>query len=99
MDHAYSILMFWFAGALLLYGLLLICTKDIGLVPKSYSTKKKSKKAYVKQLGEIILATSLVPLSSGLVAWNGRTAFGIIILILGFIACIWEGTRMIRKDE
>ena len=99
MEHAYSILMFWFAAALLLYGIFLIYTKDTGLVPKSSSVKKKGKKAYIKILGEIILATSLVPLSSGLIAWNGRTLFGLIVLILGFIACIWEGTRMIKKDE
>lgn len=95
MDHAYSILMFCFAGALLLYGILLFATKDINLVPRSSSAKFSDGKTYARQFGKIIMATSLVPLSSGLIAWNGRVAFGLVVLVIGFIACIWESTRMI----
>ena len=98
MDHAYSILMFCFAGALLLYGILLAATKDIGLVPRSSAAKIKDRKAYAGQFGKIIMATALAPLSSGLIAWNGRVAFGLVMLVIGFIVCIREGTIMMQKQ-
>ena len=97
MEHAYSILMFWFAGALAVYGLLLILTKDIGLVPRSDSSEIKDKKGYAKQLGKIVLATSLAPLSSALIAWNGRTMLALAMLFIGFAVCIREGVRMMGK--
>ena len=97
MEHAYSILMFWFAGALALYGLLLILTKDIVLVPRSDSSEIKDKKGYAKQLGKIVLATSLAPLTSALIAWSGRTMFALAMLFVGFAVCIWEGVRMMKN--
>ncbi len=98
MEHAFSILMFCFAGALLLYGILLIATKDPGLIPRSDSAEMKDKKAYATQLGKIICATALAPLTSGLIAWNGQHfGYAIIMLVVGFVVCIWEGTKMIKK--
>ena len=61
MEHAYSILMFCFAGALLLYGILLVATKDSGLIPRADSAEMKDKKAYAAQFGKVICATSLMP--------------------------------------
>ena len=92
--------MFCFAGALLLYGVLLIATKNIGLVPKSDAAEIKDKKAYAKQLGKILCATSLAPLTSGLIAWNGQHfGYAMIMLVVGFVICIWEGTKMMKMPS
>ena len=99
MEHAYSILMFCFAGALLLYGILLVAAKDIGLVPKSNAVEIKDKKAYARQLGKILCATSLAPLTSGLIAWNGHFGYAVIMLVIGFVICVWEGTKMMKTSS
>ena len=99
MDHAYSILMFCFAFALLLYGLVLYLTKDIGLVPKSGSAKVKDKKTYASKLGKITAISALAPLTSGLIAWNGRYFYALFMLIAGFAVCIYEGVKTMQKEE
>ncbi len=97
MEHAYSILMFCFAGALLLYGIVLVATKDPGLIPRADAAEIKDKKAYAAQFGKIICATALAPLTSGLIAWNGHFGYAVIMLVVGFVVCIWEGTRMMKQ--
>ena len=98
MEHAFSILMFCFAGALLLYGLILYWTKDIGLVPKSGATKTKETKVYAAQIGKIVAITALAPLTSGLIAWNGRYfGYAMAMLVIGFIICIREGVKIMQE--
>ena len=100
MEHAFSILMFCFAGALLLYGVLLVATKDPGLIPRADAVEMKDKKAYAAQLGKIVCATSLAPLTSGLIAWNGQHfGYAMIMLVVGFVICIWEGTKMMKMPS
>ena len=67
------------------------------MIPKSDSAKMRNKKEYTAQLGKVICATSLAPLSSGIIAWNGRFGYAMLMLVVGFAVCIWEGTKMIKK--
>ncbi|MBQ6163030.1 MAG: hypothetical protein IJK23_01010 [Clostridia bacterium] len=101
MEHAYSILMFIFAGALLLYGLLMFITKDINLIPyhRRYSAKMSNKKLYVRQLGKIVMLTALSPAISaavGLLPLGERMWPAFVALIGSMILFLWIGTKMIR---
>ncbi|MBQ6021010.1 MAG: hypothetical protein IJL26_12630 [Clostridia bacterium] len=101
MEHAYSILMFIFAGALFLYGLLMFATKDINLIPyrRRYAAKMSDKKLYVRQLGKIVMLTALSPAISAAVGLLplGETVWPEAVALLGsMVLFLWIGTKMIR---
>lgn len=100
MENGFSILMLLFAAALLLYAGLLALKKDYKLLPyrSRVSVKPKDPKAYAVQLAKIIALVAAAPALSGLVGfWN--QAAGAIVLIVGLPACIWLGTKIIKKAE
>ena len=100
MEHAFSILMFCFAGMLFLYGFILYRTRNIGLVPKSGAVKIRDKAEYVKQIGKIVMITSLAPFTSGLIAWNGQHFwYAMALLVAGFVICIREGVKIMQEAE
>ena len=68
MEHGSSILMFIFAGALLLYAGLMAVTKDYNLLPlrARVSVKPKDKKAYTFQLAKVIALVAAAPALGGL---------------------------------
>ena len=91
MEHGFSILMFIFAGALLLYAGLMALTRDYNLVPfrARQSVKPKHPKEYMLQLSKIVaLAALAVALGA---------AVGAIVLIAGVVAVLWAGTKIIQK--
>ena len=97
MENVYSIFMFIFSGALLLYAGLLALTKDYLLLP--YRVKravkpmsKKERKSHMIKLAKIIALVSVSPALSGAVGfWNIYVA--LFVLIAGTIAAIWLGIR------
>ena len=100
MEHAYSILMFCFAGALFLYGLILYKTRNIGMVPKSGTAKTEDKQKYAERVGKIVMITALAPFTSALIAWNGQHFwYAMAVLALGFVICIREGVKIMRETE
>lgn len=99
MDVGYAILMFCFAGALLLYGILLISTKNISLIPQAEKANIKNKKAYARQFGKVVALLSLAPATSGLVWLTGAVRRSVVLLVLGFLVCVWEGTNMMSKVQ
>ena len=99
MEYGFSVLMFCFAGAILLYAGLMGVTGDINLLGfrHRYAAKMKDKKAYAVMVAKILALTAAAPLVGGLVGllspqWGG------IVLILLFILCIWFGVKRFYSD-
>ena len=98
MEHALSILMFGFAGLLLLYSLLLFATGDPLLIPKHHAAKMRDEKEYARQLGKACFLLAIAPAAAGLAGlFLGNIAL-FIVLIAGFVLCIWGATR-VMKDQ
>ena len=98
MEHGFSILMFIFAGALLLYAGLMALTKDYKMLPfrARQSVKPKHPKEYMIQLSKIVaLAALAIALGAAVALWNA--AVGAIVLIAGVVAVLWAGTKIIQK--
>lgn len=93
--NPFSILMFCFSGALLLYAALLALTKDYGLIPRGYAVKPKDSRAYAAAFARMIALVALAPLGGGIYALIDP-ALGAVMLGLGFVVCIWAGTGMFR---
>lgn len=99
MDFGYPILMFCFAGALLLYSVLLVKTKNIALIPQADKARIQDKQAYAKQFGKAVAVISLAPALSGILWMTGAVRRSIAFLVLGFIICVWEATSLVGKVE
>ena len=93
MEHAYSILMYLFAGALLLYAGLLAVSNDAKLIPRNSAVKMTDQKRYATQFAKVIALTALAPALSGIAGlWNGL--FAGVVLVAGFVICIRAGVRL-----
>ncbi|MBR3570819.1 MAG: hypothetical protein IKN96_08525 [Oscillibacter sp.] len=99
MEYAYSILMFCFAGAILLYAALV--PGNPGMIRRLYAAKVKDKKAYAKQFAKVLALVSLAPLSSRVAALivdiNRRPLVPVITLAVVFIACMQKGAKMMEE--
>ena len=98
MDQGFSIFMFIFAAALLLYALLLAVTKDYNMLPyrATSSVKPKNPEKYTVQLAKIVALVALaVAVGAAISLWN--MAVGAVIMLVGVIAAIWAGTKIIKK--
>ena len=91
--NPFSILMFCFSGALLLYAILLAITKDFELIPRGYAAKVKDKKEYAKRFAEVIALTSVPPAHCGLVAMSS-TGWALVVLVVEMVLAIWLGTKI-----
>jgi len=99
MEYGFSILMFIFSGAILLYALLLGLTKDIKLIPRNYAVKIKNKKRYAVQFAKITAVVSIAPALTGAISLFTQNIFCIIgMLILSFILCIRAGIRFFNEE-
>lgn len=99
MEYAYSILMFCFSGAILLYAGLIAPGND-ELIGRSWAAKMKDKKAYARQFAKLLALISLAPLLSGVVALicspDKMPLLPVVVLIGGTIVCIRIGLRFMR---
>lgn len=98
MEQGFSILMFIFSGALLLYAGLMALTRDYKLVPyrARVSVKPKNPKQYMLQLSKAVALTAAAPALSGLAAlWNG--AAGAAAFVLGLASCLWASTKIMKN--
>lgn len=100
MEHAYSIIMGIFAGALLLYAGLMALSKDYKMIPfrKRVSFTPKDPKRYMFQLSKVIALVALAPGLSALVALLNTIA-GVVALFVFMILFIWLGTKIMRGVE
>ena len=100
MDNGFSILMFLFAAALLLYAAILAITKNYSLLPyrARVSVQPKNPGAYTAQLAKVIaLVAAAIALGAAVALWNG--AVGAVVLLAGVIAAIWAGTKIVKDEE
>ena len=98
MDRGFSILMFIFAAALLLYAVILAITRDYKMLPyrSRVSVKPKNPKAYTLQLAKVIALVSLaVAVGAAVALWNQTV--GAIVILTGVIAAIWVGTKIVKN--
>lgn len=98
MEHGFSMLMFIFAAAILLYAALMAITKDYRMLPfrARQSVKPKDPQAYMVQLSKIVaLAALAIALGAAVALWNN--ALGAVVLVAGVVAALWAGTRIKRK--
>ena len=98
MDHAVSVLMFIFAGALLLYAGLLTVTKDYRLLPLRARSagKPANAKAYTFQLAKGVAVAAAAPALCGLTAlWS--PALAVVVFVISLAVCLWIGTKIVKK--
>lgn len=91
----FSILMFCFSGALLLYALLLAFTKDYRLIPRNNAVKVEDKKAYAGKMAKVIALVAVAPLHCGLAAALNEI-LAIVVLVGEIIMAIWIGTEIMK---
>ena len=97
MDYALSILMFCFAGMLLLYAGLLALTKDYKLIPRNYAVHMTDKKGYCVGMAKVIALVSLAPLEFGLIGLLGHYGIGAVVGLGQLILSIWGGTKLMKR--
>ena len=98
MEHGFSILMFIFAGALLLYAAVMAIKKDYGMLPyrATQAVKPKDPKKYVVQLAKIVALVAIaIALGAAVALWNGLV--GAVVMIAGVVCVLWLGTKIIKK--
>ena len=97
----YSILMFCFAGMILLFAAAL-APGNADFMPRRYAAPMKSRKDYVKRFAKVLALVSLSPLLSGIVAAlidiNRHPAPAVVTLIATFILCMRRGVRMMDEQ-
>lgn len=104
MEYAYSILMFIFAGLLILYGLLLVRTGNYHYLPYRGRTAAKGwdTKAHVRLVGKIVMLAACAPLLSGIVGLiihpDDSPWPVLVVLILAGAAAIWLGVNIWKKE-
>ena len=102
MEYGFSILMFCFAGGMLLYSLLLYNEKkrpDL-LIPRHvYTSKKNWAVPYARKLAKIVALCALSPLLTGIVALFGKPLIAGIVFVLTLILFIWLGIRVTGINE
>lgn len=97
MEHAFSILMFIFAGAILFYAALMAITKDYRMLPyrSRVSVKPKNPERYMVQLAKIVALTGgAIALGAAVALWNN--AVGAVVMLVGVVLALWAGTKIIR---
>ena len=102
MEYAFSILMFIFSGALLLYAGL-VAVFGVGLIVRHWAAKIRDEKAYARRFAKILSLTALAPALSGvvglLVDMEQHPFLPLLTLVLGIIAAIWLGVRLTKEGE
>lgn len=98
MESGFSILMFIFAAAILLYAAVMAIKKDYNMLPyrSRISVKPKDPKKYMTELAKIVALTGVAIAAGAAVAlWNQLA--GAVVMIIGVILALWAGTKIIKK--
>lgn len=97
MEYGLSILMFCFAGGLLLYAGLLAAEKrrpDLLIPRRVYTSKKNWAIPYARKLAKIVALCALSPLLTGIAALFASPLIAGIVFVLTLILFIWLGIRV-----
>ena len=100
MEYGFSVLMFCFAGALLLYAGLLAAEKrrpDL-LIPRFYASAGKvgDARRYARRIAKIVALCALSPLLTGLVGLTGQYLIAGIVFVCTLVGAIWLGVKLTR---
>ena len=103
MEYGFSILMFCFAGALLLYAGLLAAEKrrpDL-LIPRFYASAGKvgNARRYARRIAKIVALCALSPLLTGLVGLTGQYLIAGIVFVVTLAGAIWLGVKMTSRQK
>ena len=98
MEYAFSILMFIFAGALLLYAGLLALTRDIRMVSRSYAAQVKDPKRYALQFAKLLAIVAAAPVLAGVAGLYLRGFYLGIAAVGCFVGCIGLGIHLVKLD-
>ena len=96
MEKAFSILMFIMGGCLLLYAGLLALSGDVKMIPRHYSSKIKNPHEYCKGFALIIMLVAADFLLTGLVGLTQIYWLAMIVLVGGFVGCMFAAARIIK---
>ena len=97
MESAFSFLLFCFAGLLLIYAGLLALSKTVALIPRHYAVIIKDERAYVRQFAKVVALVAAAPVLGGIAGLFAGPGVAAIVLIAALVACIWLGTRIMKK--
>ena len=97
MEKAVPILLLCFAGAIILYAVLLALTKDVGLIPRHEQAKIPDPKAYALRFAGIIGLVAIGPLAAGIAGLIFDNKRAVIALIVGMVFSLWGATQLIKK--
>ena len=102
MRYAYSIVMFCFAGAILLYAALM-SPGNAGMIRRAYAAKMRNPKAYAKKFAKVLALVSLAPLVSGVtglfVDIDRYPFVPVAALIVVLILCLRKGIRLMDGES
>ena len=100
MEYGYSILMFIFSGALLLYAGLIALTGSTALIPRSRAAKIRNPRRYARRFAGVLALTAGAPANSALVAlWQGPGLWAVASLAAAFAVCIWAGAKLMEGAD
>ncbi len=91
--NPFSIIMFCFSGAILLYAGIMGLTGDSSMLRKQWAVKIDDKKAYARKVAKILAITALAPALGGTVGLFSTLA-GLIALFVGLVVFIWLGVKI-----
>ncbi|MBR2560889.1 MAG: hypothetical protein IKE31_01930 [Eubacterium sp.] len=96
----YSIFMFIFAAAILLYAVVLAITKDYKMLPLQVQVslkRMKNRKEYVFRLSKAVALAALATVAGGIVGiWSGTGALIVTAAVL--IVDLWIDTKMMKDN-
>ena len=96
MEYVFSIMMFVFGGALLLYAGLLALTKDYKLIARHYAAKVTDGKRYALCFARTIAIVAIAPIVSGVVGLFGIGWLNAVVAVVSFIACLVIGVKTFK---
>ena len=91
--NPFSIIMFCFSGAILLYAGIMGLTGDSSMLRKQWAVNIDDKKAYARKVAKILAITALAPALGGVVGLFSTLA-GLIALFVGLVVFIWLGVKI-----
>lgn len=95
-NNYYAILMFAFAGLLLIYSLILYITKDSTMIMRDWAVKMKDKKLYARQFSKLTALVSLAPILSGITALFSSVGLGLGVLVGAMVILLIIGVKKIK---
>lgn len=95
-NNYYAILMFAFAGLLLIYSLILYITKDSTMIMRDWAVKMKDKKLYARQFSKLTALVSLAPILSGITAFFGSIGLALAVLVGAMVILLIIGVKKIK---